>query len=225
MSEKLKHELNSENCPDNAASHSNSISDDLFENLFLNECIISATLEKILTTCQANDIKTDERHNQILNLIKLYENEIDSRKKYIEITAECQRTTAECANNQIERLMLNPAIETIFLLSTTLRQLHEQSQDLLRNQDFCPLIKSIINSIAEASKIAQSKCQYLGIEEISPVEFDDFNPHEHEIKQSVETNDDNKHKKIKQTLKPGTKYRGKILHQAMVSVYRLVKVN
>ena len=212
MSEEIKPEFN---YPANAAK-----SDDiLFEDFFLESCIISTSLDEIQKTCLSNEVNAQERHNQFLNLINSHLAENNSLKNYINIIAECQKKTAELANNQFERLMLNPAIETIFMLCLTLKQLCEQAQHLSGDEGFCQLA----NSITETLKLAESKAQYLGIEEIAPLELDDFNSNEHEIKQTVETDDEVKHKKIKQTLKPGIKSHERIFRPAIVAVYRFIK--
>ena len=142
--------------------------------------------------------------------------------EYVRIVAECQKQTAAFAGNELERHALNPAIETVFILTKTLQDLDAQSAALSENQ-ICSSISPILNSITAAVRLANDKCEHLDILKIAPKELDDFDPHKHEIKKATKTGERDKHKKVKSTLIPGLLYRGKVLRQAEVYVYRYVE--
>ena len=181
----------------------------ILEGPFLNESIVSIELSNLRKSHE----HLEDTLSKMMLLLKA-----SQASEYLEIVAKCQKQTADSANDAIERHALNPAIETVFVLTDLIHQLVEKAEDLAE-QNTCHLFDSIINSISETVKIADDKCGYLGIEKISPDELDDFNAKEHEIKQPISTDDNSKHKKIHQTLIPGLMYRGKVLKFAQVSVY------
>jgi len=142
--------------------------------------------------------------------------------EYLRIVAECQKQTAALAGNELERHALNPAIETVFILTIALQDLGAQSAALNKSQT-CPFVSSILHSIAEAVKLANDKCEYLDIVKIEPKELDDLDPQQHEIIKTVRTRERDKHRKIQASLIPGLLYRGKVLRQARVCIYRYVE--
>lgn len=185
--------------------------EDFFDEVLINESIVSCELSNIRKICEFIKEKFNRSH--------VSENQQAKSGKYIEIVADCQKQTAEITNAVLERHALNPAIKTVFTLTNLIQDLSEQSASLTEKQNSCPLLGPMFNSISEAVKLANDKCEYLGIKEISPGELEDFNAQEHEIKQTTTTNDNDKHKKINHTLISGLKYRGKVLMPAKVSVY------
>lgn len=216
MSDEVKNEFDNENEQGNFSEQNSEpkpapIDPEFFilEGPFLNESVVSAELSNLRKICES-----------VLNVVNSYlpENQ-QNNSKNLEMVANCQKQTAEIANAMIERHALNPAIETVFILTNLIHQLAEKTKSSTEQHTTCHLFKPILNSISETVKIANDKCEYLGIEKISPDELDDFNAKEHEIKQPVTTEDSNKHKKIHQTLIPGLMYRGKVLKFAQVSVY------
>ena len=180
----------------------------ILDEILINESIVSVELSNIRKICES-----------VLNTVENKQN----NSKNLEIVANCQKQTAMFANNEIERHALNPAIETVFMLTNLLQELYEQSANLKQNQACCSLLDSILESITEAVKIASVKCEYLDIEKIMPRESEEFDSQKHEIKQTIATDDNSKHKTIKKTLVPGLIYRSKVLRQAKVSVYRYME--
>ena len=164
--------------------------------------------------------KFEQFNDCFLHLLQEQQKQADNLERYWQIAADCQKQTAAFANNQFEKNALYPAIETVDSLTRLIDQIHNQTTNMSEAQIQCPLFKDITSSIAQAAQVAQAKRQYLDIESIEPDELDDFDPNKHEIIQVVVTNDNSKHKKIKQTLVPGLIYRGKVLRPAKVSVYR-----
>ncbi|MCD4831696.1 MAG: nucleotide exchange factor GrpE [Anaerohalosphaeraceae bacterium] len=180
------------------------------DGILIDESIVSVELYEVRKICEYLRDRIDK--------FQLPEKQ-QELGKHIEIVANCQKQTAEFANAVLERHALDPAIKTVFALTNLIQDLSEQSANLLKEPNSCLLLKPMLDSISEAVKLANDKCEYLGIKKISPDELEDFNAQEHEIKQTMTIDDNNKHKKIHQTLIPGLAYRGKVLTPAKVSVY------
>jgi len=93
--------------------------------------------------------------------------------------------------------------------------------DALKNsQELDPQIVSLIESISSTAEIAESKKASLDIQSIQPAEMEELDKDMHNIVDTVNTDDESKHKKIHQTFSPALIYRGKVLREAKVSVYR-----
>jgi len=143
-------------------------------------------------------------------------------ENYLKIVAECQRQTATLANRELERHLLHPAIEAASTLKGLIDDLLEQAAGLPENEAFCPFVKPIVDSIKQAASVAEAETKSLGIETIAPRHLNDLDAHRHDVKQTVAADDNTSHGKIERTLVPGLAYRGKVLRQAKVSVYRYV---
>ena len=193
--------------------------DDFFDDLF-DQSFISTSLDNVHKICALIKDKLEQFNDRFLHLLQEQQKQSDNLERYWQIVADCQKQTAAFANNQFEKNALHPAIETVDSLTLLIEQIHDQTTKLSEAQIQCPLFKAILSSIAQAAQVAHAKRQYLDIESIEPDELDDFDPNKHEIMQAVVTNDNRKHKKIKEKLVPGLIYRGKVLRQAKVSVYR-----
>jgi molecular chaperone GrpE (heat shock protein) len=151
------------------------------------------------------------------------ENQTQTLSQYLEIVAECQKEIARFANNQFERHALYPAIEVIDVLTRQIKDLLEQANSLPENEFFCPFVRPIVDSIKEAAQIADAKFKSLDMEIIDPKGLDGLDINKHEVRQAIPSSDPTQHKKIQRTLIPGLLYRGKVLRQARVSVYRYVE--
>jgi len=193
--------------------------DDSFDSL-LEELSASIELDNVHKICALIKDKFEQFNDRFLHLLQEQQKQSDNFERYLQIVADCQKQTSAFANNQFEKNALHPAIETVDSLTRLIEQIHDQTTNLSEAQIQCPLFKPILSSIAQAVQVAQAKRQYLDIESIEPDELGDFDPNKHEIMQAVVTNDNSKHKKVKETLVPGLIYRGKALRQAKVSVYR-----
>jgi len=193
--------------------------DDFFDDLF-DQSYISSSLDNVHKTCALIKDRLEQFNDSFLHLLKEQQNQSGNLERYWQIVADCQKQTAAFANNQFEKNALHPAIETVDSLTLLIEQIHDQTTKLSEAQIQCPLFKAILSSIVQAAQVAHAKRQYLDIESIEPDELDDFDPNKHEIMQAVVTDDNSQHKKIKETLVPGLIYRGKVLRQAKVSIYR-----
>jgi molecular chaperone GrpE (heat shock protein) len=137
----------------------------------------------------------------------------------VRATADCQKYTAELANQNLERHALYPSIEAVASLTNIDIELSQQAKALMKNPQLDPSLTQLLRSIVEAAKIAKSKREQLGLESIRPEQLDAIDREKHEIVTAVTTNDKERHKKIHGTLTAGLIYRNKILRQARVSVY------
>jgi len=141
-------------------------------------------------------------------------------EKCFDTVADCQRQTADFANKALERHALHPSILAVDLLSSTICQLAQQADALKNSQELDPQIMSLIESISSAAELAESKKASLDIQSIQPAEMEELDKDMHNIVDTVNTDDESKHKKIQQTLTAGLIYRGKVLREAKVSAYR-----
>jgi len=139
---------------------------------------------------------------------------------YLEIVAECQKETAKLANNTLEHYVLYPVIETLDLITAHIVELRREANSLVGADAHCPLLKPVLSSITNITKLAQAKREYLGMQTICPQHLDELDPEKHDVRQVVEADDAGKHRKIQRTITPGLIYHGKVLRQAKVSVYR-----
>ena len=151
----------------------------------------------------------------------------ESRKKeytelqtYFQIVSECQKKTAELLNHNLEKHSLFPAILTIEMLSNLICSSTIQAESLVEGENENPKLNKLIENLRDIGRIAVLKKEQLGLLEICPKEFENFNKEQHEIVKAFETEDKNQHKKICQTISAGLIYHDKILRQAKVTVYR-----
>jgi molecular chaperone GrpE (heat shock protein) len=193
--------------------------DRIHDDIFINESIISAELDEIRKLCESNNSELAHL-NEYLSKLPGQQDIVSKLEEYLKIVAECQKETAGLANNQLERHFLYPAIEAVAALTEQIRHLLEQITSLPETERFCPFVRPIINQVRQAAQIADNERNRLDINTIEPKELDDLDVDKHDVKQAVPTSDSTKHKKIERTLVPGLIYRGKVLRQAKVSVYR-----
>ena len=165
-----------------------------------------------------------ERLSERLGLLaQAYTNHTSHLESFVQIVTACQKQTAEFANHVLERHALHPAVETVDFLATLIGQLNEQAASLVEGQMCCPVFQSLLDSIAEAAKMALAKREYLDIESMCPEPLDEFDSEGSEIRQAVQTDDPDKHKRVERTLITGLIYRGTVLRRVKVSVYRHVE--
>lgn len=161
------------------------------------------------------------RQNRLLSkVLKARDEDLAALKNCFYTVADCQKQTAELANQFIERHALHPAILTVDLLANLISQIAHQADALINNQDISPSLTTLMPLILDAAKIADSKKAQLEIQVVSPVDGDDLDSSLHEIVQVIATDDESKNKKVHSTIVAGAAYRGKILRPARISVYR-----
>ena len=192
------------------------------DDIFINESIISAELDEIRKLGESNNSELAHL-NEYLSKLPILQDMISKLEEYLKLVATCQKETAGLANNQLERYLLYPAIEAVAELAEQIQQLLEQITSLPETERFCPFVRPIINQVRQAAQIADNERNRLDINTIEPKELDDLDVDKHDVKQAVPTSDSTKHRKIERTLVPGLIYRGKVLRQAKVSVYRHIE--
>jgi len=189
------------------------------DDIFINESIISAELDEIRKLCESNNSEFANLSEYLSKLPILQDMEC-KLEEYLKLVATCQKETAGLANNQLERYLLYPAIEAVAELAEQIQQLLEEITSLPETERFCPFVRPIIGLVRQAAQIADDERKRLDINTIKPKELDDLDVDKHDVKQAINTSDNTKHRKIERTLVPGLIYRGKVLRQAKVSVYR-----
>lgn len=177
----------------------------------------AGAIYRFFTAMNTRLIRLDKKVSKALKARDDYSATLE---KCFDTVAECQKQTAEFANDALERHALNPSILAVDLLSSTICQLAQQADALSNSQELDPQIMSLLESILSAAEIAESKKASLDIQSIQPAEMDELNKDMHTIVDPVDTDDESKHKKIHQTLSTGLIYRGEVLREAKVSVYR-----
>jgi len=199
--------------------------DDITEDSSVNESILSVALDGIHKLCESNETQLAQLNDRLSKLLENQQNQTSSLEQYLHIVDECQKELAKLANNQLERHLLHPAIEAVDVLIKQIRHLLEQATSLPENEIFCPFVRPIVDSIKHAALIADAKSKSLDIETIEPRGLDDLDPAKHDIREAVKTDEPSKHRKVERTLIPGLIYRGKVLRQARVSVYRHIQTS
>lgn len=138
----------------------------------------------------------------------------------IKITENRRQETAKILNHELERHALNPAIETVVQLYDEIVGLKNLAEKFKHEAKDCPAIVPLLRALQISADIAEDKLAYLGIERLTPAESDELDPIKHSACHAVQTNSEELHRKVSQLLSPGLIYRGKVLRQARVSVFR-----
>ncbi|GAI32797.1 unnamed protein product [marine sediment metagenome] len=140
------------------------------------------------------------------------------------IVQQCQQQTAQLVNHDLERHALNPAIETVVALADEIirADIAKKLTQEFESEVALDLLHEKLHSSAE---IARDRLTYLDIKKINPSSSDTAEPDKHNVCVAIETNNKSLHGKISSVLTEGIIYRGKILKQAKVSVYRYTGMN
>jgi len=141
-------------------------------------------------------------------------------QEHVKLIENSRQETAKILNHEIERHALNPAIETVVQLYDEIISLKNLAERLKHEANDCPSIVLFLRDLQIAADIAEDKLAYLGIERLTPAEGDDLDPRKHLVCHPVDTDKKELHGKVSQLLSPGLIYRGKVLRQARVSVFR-----
>ena len=158
---------------------------------------------------------------KVLNQHREHHNEIMER--CVIITNEYQRNIEKSVNHELQRHVLYPAIESVALLADHISQLDQEIQRIIAKHQLCELFGPLQEMIAQSEIATQQQMEHLGMHWIRPNEFEKLDAKEHDIKQAIDVDDRNIHGKIKRTLIAGLAYRGTVLRQAQVAVYRCGK--
>ncbi len=102
-----------------------------------------------------------QQTTEIKTVVEEAMNRTQDSESYLQIVAACQKEAAEFANHVLERHALHPAVETVDFLTTLIGQLHEQAASFVDGQMHCPVFQDLLDAIAEAARMAQTKREYL----------------------------------------------------------------
>jgi GrpE protein len=181
---------------------------------------ILAVVEVIYQFFTAMNTRLVRQDKKVSKALEGGKKDLATLEKCFDTLADCQRQTADFANHALQRHVLYPSILAVDLLSSTICQMAQQANALKNSQQPNTQMMSLVESILSAAEIAESKKASLDIQSIQPAEMDELDKDMHQIINAVDTDDESRHKKIHQTLTAGLMYRGKVLREAKVSVYR-----
>lgn len=182
-----------------------------------------AVLKSAKTICQF----FGSINEQLLRQNKLLIKDLQARradkvelKACFDTAADCQKQTSELANQTLERHALHPAILTVDMLAGLMQQMAKAAKNLMSASQLSESATSLANSVIDAARIAESKVAQLEIKAICPKELDQLDSNLHEIVKAVETDEQDKNRKVSQTVTNGLSYHGKTLRMAKIAVYR-----
>ena len=182
-----------------------------------------AVLKAATTICRffssINDL-LQQQNKLLIKDIKERRQEKSELKACFNTAANCQKQTADLANQTLQRHALHPAILTVDMLAGLMQQMAKDAEVLIKDHQLSESSISFARSVTDAARIAESKVAQLEIQTICPKEIDDLNSNLHEIVKAVSTDDPDKNRKVAETITAGISYRGKTLRMAKVAVYR-----
>lgn len=164
--------------------------------------------------------ETEQRMDQLGTIVERLSNQYD---RHVAALVNCQKETAGILNHELERHALNPAIEALVKLAKELTDLPERIGQSTGGVGTEKEFAGIQQEIDISCSIAREQLAHLDIEIIAPSQAQKFDKNAHTICGCVETADEHQHGKISKLVTPGIVYRGKVLHQARVSVFRFQK--
>jgi hypothetical protein len=139
--------------------------------------------------------------------------------QHVAILVACQRDTANVLNHELERHALYPAVEAVVALAAELSHLRDCASQLLGGGgDGAGKLRAEIDI---SCSVAGEKLANLDVQRIAPAEGEQLDPKTHSVCGYVETADESFHGRISKLVTPGTVYRGTVLRQARVIVFRL----
>lgn len=141
----------------------------------------------------------------------------------VNIVKNCQEQTARILNYEFERHALEPAVETVAALADELLRLDHVARKLLQGNESNVELKTLANELQISGSIAEDKLSYLDIERIRPSRTEVIDPEKHSICDYADTENKALHGRISKLITPGILYRGKMLRQARVSIFRFTE--
>ena len=132
----------------------------------------------------------------------------------------CQDQTEKVLQHTLEKHALEPAINTVVDLADELFRLDSIAQKLLKESGCNNELKTLANELQTSAIIAREKQSYLDIEILTPARGSQLDNSLHNICGYANVRDKTLHGRICKLIKPGVKYRGNILRQPKISVFR-----
>jgi len=136
------------------------------------------------------------------------------------LLAACQQDTAKALNREIEQHALHPAIKAVGALAEELSRLEVCAIRLLGDGTDGGQAGELRNEIEISCGVAREKLAALDVQMITPAEGAELDAKHYEVCGSIQTADQDRHGRIGKLVTPGITYRGKVLRQARVLVFR-----
>jgi len=141
-------------------------------------------------------------------------------EQHVTVLAACQRDTAKALDRALERHALHPAIEAAAALAEELSRLQDSASQRDEGGAGGDEVDELGAQIEISCTVARERLANLDVQRIAPAERAKLDAQMHMVCGYVETADENLHGRISRLLTPGIAYRGKVLRQARVTVFR-----
>lgn len=141
-------------------------------------------------------------------------------RQCVDVAAGCQEQTARLLQHDLERHALEPAVRAVVVLAEELFRLDHLARKLCQGHGVNGELQTVAHELHISVGLAHDKLAFLDIERIEPAPVDKLDPHRHSICDHADTTDQSLHGRIRGVITPGVFYRGKVLRQARVSVFR-----
>jgi molecular chaperone GrpE (heat shock protein) len=160
------------------------------------------------------------QHDRFGELTEVVQQQTTGFEQCLNTVRNCQEQTAKILNHELDRHALNPAIESVVLLANELERLHGLATQMIGEGRVCAKVQKLIDDLVVSGQIAQDRLRHLDIEKIAPSLNDNFDPKLHTVCSYSDTNDPLRSGCVSEIITAGIIYRGKVLRQARVSVFR-----
>lgn len=159
----------------------------------------------------------EERFDRLRAMV---EEQYRRHEEYLSIVAACQRDTAAVLNHELDRHALHPAIEAVVALVEELSHLRDCASRLPEPSCDENGVGKFRAEIEISCTIAKEKLANLDVQMITPTPGEGLDPKLHAVCGYNGTTDEDLRGRISQVVTPGIIYRGKVLRQARVLVFR-----
>jgi len=164
--------------------------------------------------------KVHEQQSRLDRLGLVVERQYRRDEEHLAILAACQRDTASVVNRELQQQALYPAVEAVAALAAELLYLQDSAKQLVNAEGGADSIEKLRQQIVIGGVVATERLAHIDARMIAPRPREQLDPREHVLRGSVETGDADLHGKISQCVTTGLVYRGKVLCQARVIVFR-----
>lgn len=141
--------------------------------------------------------------------------------QHVAILAACQRDTAGVLNHEVDRHALHPAVEAVVALAEELSHLRDCARAILDGGVSGDDVDRLRAEFDISCTVAREKLANLDVQRITPAEGEELDTQLHAVCGYTETTDEGLHGRISKFVTPGIAYRGKVLGQARVTVFRM----
>ena len=141
--------------------------------------------------------------------------------QHVAILAACQRDTAGVLNHEVDRHALHPAVEAVVALAEELLHVQNCAGELLDGGVSGDDVDKLRAEIEISCTVAMEKLANLDVQRITPAEGEELDTQLHVVCGYTETADEGLHGRISKLVTPGIAYRGEVLRQARVIVFRM----